>query len=364
MHNYTVSEIDKKLINLLDERLRSHEETAGITERERLSAIAESAPKETSEYIRVLYSLIHELENAYNVKQMCKEDKLYDSITTALNGTSRVFPRSAVVACQGVEGAFSQIACERMFASPSIMYFKDFENVFTSVEKGLCRYGVLPIENSTAGSVNKVYDLLVNRDFYIVRSVRIKVNHNLIAKKGTKLSDIKEIYSHEQAINQCGEFLSGLTDVSVIRCSNTAEAAKFVATSERTDIAAISSSACIELYGLDCVKAAIQDTGNNHTRFICISKNLEIYPGSDKTTVKLVLPHRPGSLYKVLARIYALGINLIKLESRPIPESDFEFMFYFDLETSVYSEEFAQLITELGDACREFKYLGSYNEIV
>ncbi len=364
MSNYKVSDIDKELVKLVDKRIREHEEIRGISERERLQSIAENAPEDTRDYIRVLYSLIHELENAYNGKQKRAESRLYDDITTALNDTAKIFPKAATVACQGVEGAYSQIACERMFSTPSIMYFKEFENVFTAVEKGLCQYGVLPIENSTAGSVNKVYDLLVNRDFHIVRSVRIKVNHNLVAKKGTKLSDIKEIYSHEQAINQCAEFLSTLNGVSVMRCANTAEAAKFVAESDRTDIAAISSSACIELYGLDCIKSAIQDSGNNHTRFICISKNLEIYPGSDKTTVKLVLPHRPGSLYKVLARIYALGINLIKLESRPIPESDFEFMFYFDLETSVYSDEFAQLMTELDDVCREFKYLGSYNEIV
>ncbi len=356
-------EIDKDIIKLLDERIKCEGEK-NVSQRERLQAVLADAPTDTKEYLGALYSLIFELEHAYNSKKNMKENALYESITKAINETDKIFPKSALVACQGVEGAFSQMACERMFSSPSIMYFKDFENVFTAVEKGLCKYGVLPIENSTAGSVNKVYDLLINRDFHIVRSVRIKVNHNLIAKKGTRLSDIKEIYSHEQAINQCSEFLSSLEGVSVIRCANTAEAAKLVADSDRKDIAAIASSACVDIYGLECIKTAVQDTGNNHTRFICISKNLEIYPGSDKTTVMMVLPHRPGSLYKILARIYALGINLIKLESRPLPESDFEFMFYFDLETSVYSEEFAQLMTELDDVCREFKYLGSYSEIV
>lgn len=358
-----MQEIDKQIIELIDQRIRLKKD-GDLSQRERLQDILASSPEDTKEYIGALYSLIFELEHSYNSKMNLKSNALYDDITKAINETDKIFPKSALVACQGVEGAFSQMACERMFKSPSIMYFKDFENVFTAVEKGLCKYGVLPIENSTAGSVNKVYDLLINRDFHIVRSVRIKVNHNLIAKKGTKLSDIKEIYSHEQAINQCSEFLASLEDVSVVCCANTAEAAKFVAESDRNDIAAIASSACIDIYGLDCVKSAVQDTGNNRTRFICIAKNLEIYPGSDKTTVMMVLPHKPGSLYKILARIYALGINLIKLESRPLPESDFEFMFYFDLETSVYSEEFAQLITELDDVCTEFKYLGSYNEIV
>ncbi len=129
-------------------------------------------------------------------------------------------------------------------------------------------------------------------------------------------------------------------------------------------MAAISSRACAELYGLTCLASSIQDKGNNHTRFICISKDLEVYPGSDKTSIMMVLPHRPGSLYRVLARLYTLGINVTKLESRPIPDREFEFMFYFDLETSIYSEEFVQLICELDDLCEGFKYLGSYTEVV
>ena len=137
-----------------------------------------------------------------------------------------------------------------------------------------------------------------------------------------------------------------------------------MAQSGRKDIAALSSRACEELYGLECLCANVQDEGNNRTRFICISKNLEIYPGADKTSIMMILNHKPGALYKVLARMYVLGINVIKLESRPIPDRDFEFMFYFDLETSIYSEEFVQLMCELDDLCEEFKYLGSYTEVV
>ena len=118
------------------------------------------------------------------------------------------------------------------------------------------------------------------------------------------------------------------------------------------------------LYGLQCLAASVQDKGNNRTRFICISKNLEIYPGADKTSIMMVTPHKPGALYKVLARLYTLGINVTKLESRPIPDREFEFMFYFDLETSIYSEEYVQLMCELDELCEEFKYLGSYTEVV
>ena len=108
----------------------------------------------------------------------------------------------------------------------------------------------------------------------------------------------------------------------------------------------------------------MQDKGNNFTRFICISKELEIYPGADRTSLMMVLPHTPGSLYKVLSRFYALGLNINKLESRPLPDKNFEFMFYFDLDTSVYSPQFIQLMGEMQTICEEFSYLGSYSEVI
>jgi chorismate mutase/prephenate dehydratase len=145
---------------------------------------------------------------------------------------------------------------------------------------------------------------------------------------------------------------------------NTALAARMVAETDRGDAAALSSRYCAELYGLEILAESVQDQGNNYTRFITISKELEIYPGADKTSIMMGVPHKPGSLYRILSRFYALGINLIKLESRPIPDRDFEFMFYFDLDTPVYSPQFAQLMNELNAVCEEFRYLGSYSEAV
>jgi chorismate mutase/prephenate dehydratase len=269
-----------------------------------------------------------------------------------------------MVACQGVEGAYSGIACEKLFARPGIFYFSTFDAVFSAIEKGLCRYGVIPVENSTAGTVNQVYDLMRKHDFRIVRSVRVKVDHNLLVRPGTKLSDIREIYSHAQAIAQCSEFLQTLPNVKVIPCENTAIAAKKAAESNDPGIAALSSRACSKLYGLEILKSDVQDSGNNYTRFICISKNLEIYPGANRTSLMMVLPHERGSLYRLLSRFNALGINLTKLESRPMPERSFEFMFYFDFDTSVYSPRFIQLMGELKDLSEEYEYLGSYSEVI
>ena len=333
-------------------------------ERAKLADVADKSRDEMKEYTRVLYTQLFELSRTYQDKLMQKESPEYEKITHAIESTPRVFPKSAMVACQGVEGAYSQIACEKLFRKPQLMYVQSFDGVFSAIEKGLCKYGLLPIENSTAGSVKKVYDLMIRHKFHIVRSVRIKIDHNLLANRGATLSGIREIYSHEQAINQSSAFLKSLGDVKVIAVENTAVAASMVAKSGRTDVAALSSRSCAELYGLECLASSVQDTGNNHTRFICISKNLEIYPGADKTTLMLVLPHKPGALYKILARLYTLDINLLKLESRPIPDRDFEFMFYLDVETSVYSEDFAQMICDLNSICEECKYLGSYTEVV
>ena len=328
-------------------------------EREKLLDVAGKAGPEMANYTRVLYSMLFELSRSYQSKRNNTISPLYNKITQAIENTPKLFPQAPMVACQGVEGAYSQIAAENFFKSPLIMYFKNFEGVFNAIDQGLCQYGILPIENSTAGSVKKVYDLMIRHNFSIVRTFRLKIDHNLLANRGAKLSDIKEIYSHEQAINQCSDFLAGHPDIKVITVENTATAANMVAQSGRLDVAALCSHACEELYGLSSLADSVQDKGNNRTRFICISKNLEIYPGSDKTSIMMVLSHKPGALYKVLARMYTLGINVIKLESRPIPDRD-----YFDLETSIYSEEFVQLMCELDDLCEEFKYLGSYTEVV
>ncbi len=371
-----IDEIDDRLVKLFGKRMEVAAKIADYKkenhlpilvparEREKLQDVAAKAGPEMAGYTRVLYSMLFELSRSYQGKRSGKVTPLYREITQAIENTPKLFPQTPMVACQGVEGAYSQLACEKIFKEPFIMYFKSFEGVFGAIEKGLCQYGILPIENSTAGSVKKVYDLMIRHSFSIVRTFRLKVDHNQLVNPGTKLEDIKEIYSHEQAISQCGDFLATLPGVNVVALENTAVASETVATSGRTDVAAISSRSCAQLYGVGCLASSIQAQDNNRTRFICISKNLEIYPGADKTSVMMVLSHRPGALYKVLARIYTLGINVTKLESRPIPDREFEFMFYFDLETSIYSQEFVQLMCELEDLCEEFKYLGSYSEVV
>ena len=368
--------IDEQILRLFSERMNIAAEIASWKqenslpvldvrrEKEKLQRIEEMSDPELSDYTFTLFSMLMELSRSRQNRILHRESPETRAIEAALRDTPQLFPEKAIVACQGVEGAYSGIACEKLFARPSIFYFSSFDAVFTAVEKGLCRYGVIPVENSTAGTVNAVYDLMVKHDFRIVRSVRIKVDHNLLVRPGTRAEDITEIYSHGQALTQCAGFLQRFPNAKIIPCENTAVAAKMVAESADPGVAALSSRSCAKLYGLEILMASVQDSDNNYTRFICISKNLEIYPGADHTSLMMVIRDEPGTLHHVLARFYVLGINMHKLESRPIPGRNWEYRFYFDLDTSVYSPKFIQLMGELGDICEEYEYLGSYSEVV
>ncbi len=371
-----IDKIDVELTELFVKRMKLSKEIAAYKkdnnlpvfdktrEREIINKAADRAGKDMENYISVLYTTLFDVSRSYQKQLIGGKTELTGEIEKAFEETEEVFPARSVVACQGVEGAYSQYACDKLFSMPSIMYFNRFQGVFQAVESGLCKYGILPIENSTAGSVNEVYDLMRKHRFYIVRSIKLRIDHNLLVKEGTKLGDVKEIISHQQALDQCSEFLKTLKDVKITVCENTAAAAKAVAESGRNDIAAISSKNCADLYGLHVLSDTIQNNDNNYTRFICISKKLEIYPGADKISMMFSIAHKPGALYNVISRFSSLGLNLTKLESRPMPGKDFEFMFYFDLNANIREPKVLKLIGEFDDEFDKFTFLGSYSEII
>ncbi len=371
-----IDRIDRQLFELFSERvdvareIGEYKRERGLRvydparERQKVADAGSRVPEELRTYAQVLMELLMEAARSQEVDPASPSAESFSPIQKAIEGTPALFPPTASVACQGVEGAYSQMAAERFFRHPCINYKSSFEGVFDSVEQGQCQYGVLPIENSTAGSVNKVYDLMMEHDFHVTRTSRVRIDHNLLAKPGTRLEDVRDIYSHEQAINQCQEFLQTLPNARVHVVENTAMAAKRVSESDRADVAALSSRSCADLYGLAALAECVQDRDNNYTRFACISKDLEIYPGADRTSLMVVLNHEPGALYKMLAKFYALDLNLLKLESRPIPEREFEFMFYFEVAAPVAAPEFKTLMTTIGQHCQEYRYLGSYAEVL
>jgi len=336
---------------------------AKAREREILLRANNVAGEERAAYARVFFTTLMDISRNYQVRLMPKASELVGKIREAVENTPQIFPASATVACQGVEGAFSQQACDRLFAVPDILYFRNFEGVFQAVERGLCGYGVLPIENSSYGSVNEVYDLMQRYNFHIVRSLKLQVRNALLARPGAMLSGITEIFSHEQAIGQCDAFLKAHPNIKITECENTAVAARHVAESGRTDVAALAAETCAELYGLSILPQEVMGSDYNYTRFICIAKNMQIYPGATRISLMLSLPHVPGSVYTFISKFAARGLNLVKLESRPVPGRDFSFLFYFDVEASVYSEDVLSMLGDLERSLPVFEFLGSYSEV-
>lgn len=369
-----IDAVDDQLLDLFLQRMDLSEEVAAyknehhlpILNKERERAILAKVTEKSGEKERFayhLFSTLFELARSRQAELISAPTRVGAQIKAALADMNEVFPQTGLVACQGVEGANSQVACDRLLPRGNIVYVKTFQAVVSAVESGLCKFGVLPIENSSNGSVRAVYELLQDHNLSIVRSTRLCIRHELLALPGVKMEDITEIYSHEQAIGQCSKFLNGLNGVRVIPCDNTAMAAKMVA--ERGDLhaAAISSHPCAALYGLETISDEIQDSDNNYTRFICVTKDPVIYAGANRISLIIACDNKPGALYEILSKLAALGINMTKLESCPVTGRNFEFIFFLELEASVQAPGVLPMLEELERSCEGFHFLGNYAEI-
>lgn len=332
-------------------------------EKEIINRVTAGLPDEMKLYCKQVFETMFETSKAYQYGVVDGQSPVKSEIKRAVADGLKPFPVQASVACQGVKGAYSCIAAEKIFPIASVSCFRSWEGVFSAVEKGFCEFGVLPVENSTVGSVIGVYDLMRKHSFYIVRSIKLRVKHYLLSAEGARIEDIKEIVSHDQALSQCSELLSSLGDITITRCDNTAVAAKIVAESGRKDIACISSRECADIYGLQVLKSDISDSNNNYTRFIAISKNMKVYEGANRISITVNLAHEAGSLNRLLNKFSALGLNLTKLESRPIPSSPFEFTFYFDFEADVRGVAVQNLLAGIEKKAENFAFLGAYEEL-
>ena len=369
-----IDAVDDQLLDLFLQRMDLSEEVAAyknehhlpILNKERERAILAKVTEKSGEkerYAYHLFSTLFELARSRQAELIDAPTRVGAQIKAALADMNEVFPQTGLVACQGVEGANSQVACDRLLPRGNIVYVKTFQAVVSAVESGLCKFGVLPIENSSNGSVRAVYELLQDHNLTIVRSTRLCIRHELLALPGVKMGDITEIYSHEQAIGQCSKFLNGLNGVRVIPCDNTAMAAKMVAEKGDRHAAAISSHPCAALYGLTCLNDSIQDSDNNYTRFICITKEPVIYAGANRISLIIACDNKPGALYEILSKLAALGINMTKLESCPVTGRNFEFIFFLELEASVQEPGVLSMLEELERSCAKFQFLGNYAEV-
>ncbi len=370
-----LDQIDDQLIGLFARRMRLVSDVAAYKkenglpildsgrERQIINRVSLAAGEDLEHYAKLLYQTLFSVSRAYQARQLLPKSTLMSELERAAENVRPRMPERVTVACQGTEGAYSQKITDRMFEFADILYMNTFNDVFNAVEKGMCPFGVLPIENSTAGSVTQVYDLMEKHRFHIVKAARQRIDHRLLALPGVQIEDIREVVSHEQALRQCGAFLAAHPKIKVTAMENTAKAAAFAAASGRRDLAAIASQECAQLYGLETLSDAITDTGNNATRFICIAKDLQVYAGANKISLMLSAAHRPGSLYRLLSHISVMGVNLTKLESRPIPGKDFEFRFFFDIEASILDPAIRALMEQLKQDSDQFVFLGNYEEM-
>lgn len=286
-----------------------------------------------------------------------------------LMSTSRELQHSIMgdikVGVQGVPGSYSEEAKIGYFGEEkSCAFYEQFEDVFIALNNGEIDYGVLPVENSSTGAITTVYDLMKDYGFYIVGEHCVKVNHHLIGIKGSNLSDIKEVYSHPQGLEQCSEFLKQHKDWLQIPYHNTAGSVKLVFETGNKSKAAIASSRAAKCYGLEIIKGNINNQSENTTKFIVIGRKLEYDNTSDRVSVVFSLEDEAGTLYKLLRHFTENNINLKKVESRPINNLPWKYLLFLDFEGNLDSEEVKNALSIIEEKSRYFKLLGNYKSKV
>lgn len=269
------------------------------------------------------------------------------------------------VAVQGIEGAYGHAACKALFDSGSISYYAAFSEVFEAVENGDVDYGIIPVENSTAGEVTLNMELLEKHKVYINRTVTVECAHVLAAKKGVTEKDIKILFGHEQAIRQCEEYIESRGGLTVIPYHNNAAAARMVSENPSGELGCICSEECAEMHGLDIIRKGIASDPNNCTRFICISKQLEVYEGAQIVAVSLSIPNISGALYRLLTKFAVNGLSMTKIQSKPLPievKKKFpeDYMFYIEFTGNIHQPVIRKLLNNLESELNYFKLHGNF----
>lgn len=266
-----------------------------------------------------------------------------------------------IVAVPGTVGSYNHLACSNLFTDFEPVFHENFEDIFVAVENGEAEFGILPIVNSTAGSVAQTYELLRAHDLYICAETKLRVSHCLAVKNGVKLEDIKEIYSHEQGLQQCSDMIKKY-GFKTHRYANTSLAACFIKQSDEA-FGAICSQTCADELGLDIIMRDVQNAADNYTKFILVSKKILKSDGANTISVCLALPHQASALYRLLTKFSVAGLNLSMIESMPIANTDFNVVFYLDFMGNIDTPEVVKLICELESELSYFKFLGNYEEV-
>lgn len=365
-----IDSIDDRLLELFRQRMEltcqvaqykaAHNMVVFQSEREKaiIRSVRDRSPDDLKSSAEFLFTNIMDISK-------CRQN---NAITPAVEIPHRTeIKQGATVAVQGISGAYGHAAAVRLFPDGKMDFHASFAEVFEAVENGSADYGVVPVENSTAGEVTANMELLEKHSVYINRTVTVPCTHVLAAKHGVKSEDIRIIFGHEQAIRQCSEYIASRQSLTVIPYANNAMAAQMVAENRSSELGCICSRECAEMHGLDVVEPAIAADPNNATRFICFSKEMEVYDGADTVAVSVSLPHISGSLYRMLTKFAVNELDLTKIQSKPLPleyrTEENEFMFYLEFSGNISQPVVLRLLNNFGTEYTYFRLHGNFLEV-
>ncbi len=366
-----IDEIDGELMPLFTARMKCSAEVAEYKrensmpvldkkrETEILNAKMNSAEEGFENAVYDFYTAIMAISRAAQSDKLGKTEAQID-----LGGFEREFKSNPTVVFQGAAGAHSESALINIFGEECTRKnAMTFAEVLDIVERGDADYGILPIENTSTGSITDVYDLLSERDFYIIAETDIPIEQCLVGLRGAELGDIRTVYSHEQAYMQSREFFAGLKDISFEAHFNTALSAKVVAGSGDKSKAAIAGKRAAEIYGLKVLAENISGNANNATRFAAVAKKGIITKESEKISIHFTLPNESGSLDRVLAVFARNGLNMVKIESRPSLDRNFDYWFFIDFEGCLLDDNIKRALEQVKEQTEGFRLLGNYKSV-
>ena len=359
-----IDELDRELLQLFEARMRKASEIADYKRERHLTVLDESREQKVLENC-------HRLANAElrepavrffkSLMQISRDSQAARMKAASPPGHAGENHSALTIGFQGLPGSYSEQALREYFGHQIAgVSLPSFEDVFEALAAGKIDYGVLPIENSFTGGIADVYDLLCRYGFYIIGEKGIQVDHHLLSLPGAKLEDIREIYSHPQALQQCSAFLRAHPQWNLISCTNTAVSAKTISEMGSLTKAAIAGRRAADLYGLTILRIGINNNIFNYTRFIIIGRKLEGRKESDKVSLAVAIAHEPGSLYKVLSHFAQNGLNMLKIESRPIRDKPWEYLFYIDFEGNLAHPAVSKAVRDIERDSAYYQLLGNY----
>ncbi len=366
-----LDEIDKKLVELFEERMEICGHVAesklasgkavydGERERQKLDAVGAMARDGFNRAaVRELFSQIMAISRRYQYRLLAERGR---DVSLGFEKVKELPVRGKRIVHQGVEGAYSHAAALQYFGwDADIYHVESFEDAMREVQAGRADYAVLPIENSSAGAVVDMYDLLTRYDNHIVAETFLQVDHALLGLPGAELDDIETVFSHPQALMQCSRFLNARKGMRQISLANTAVAAKKVVEDGDRTQAAVASEIAGKLYGLQVLKSSIQNNRGNTTRFVILTRQPIYREDSGKISICFELPHRSGTLYNILGNFIFNNVNMVMIESRPIPGRNWEYRFFVDIEGNLEDAGVKNALKGIFEEALNMRILGNY----